>query len=1090
MKATWLAWGTVVLLGTACAPSGAMITYLDFGKDAADVQVVADTSPEVDALPLPDLSLPEETGTETSVETAAETAADLVLPDVVPDVPEVECEPGTGCPMELCLENLDCQSGWCVDHLGEGVCTMTCTDNCPKGMSCEKVLGDGPTEEFVCLSHHPTLCRPCIESVDCQSAAGQVGACIDYGDTGSFCGSPCGEEEQCPEGFSCEPATTVEGYGMQQCIADAGVCSCTEKAISLSLSTDCETSNEWGTCEGTRECLEGGLTECSAPVPDRDLCNGLDDDCDGETDEEACDDGNPCTNDSCSGEAGCGYVPLDEAACSDEDPCTYEDHCQGGECVGILLECEDENPCTDDWCNENGECKSEPNQEPCDDGDPCSVSDMCSQGECEGSKLPCDCLADQDCDELEDGDMCNGTLYCDVMELPYKCVTDPDTVVDCPAPEGPDAFCLAVACDPASGKCFTLPDHEGLPCNDGDLCSLEDTCLQGACAGGKELDCSDGNPCTDDLCSPEEGCVNEYNTAPCDDGNICTFGDACSEGDCVSGPLLQCDDENPCTNDFCHPVSGCQHDNNQEFCPDGKCKNGECLPLGPEDCDDNNSCTTDTFDADLGCIYSINDNPCSDNNVCTFGDHCQWGVCVFDDVLDCDDGDICTNDYCDPKLGCMNPFNNEPCDDFDPCTVDDVCTAGACQGIGPNACDDENPRTDDLCDPILGCYQLDNNGPCDDGDVCTSGDTCNEGVCLGLDELVCEDENPCTDDACDQAVGCVFVFNDNPCDDEDDCTTADTCVNGECAGLKQMDCDDQNPCTDDWCDPPNGCIYTFNNLPCDDQNICTVEDKCFNGSCQGIEEGACVDMNECTDDLCDPVAGCVFIPNDGPCPGGHCEEGQCIPDCGADCCMPVFFRDDFGQDKGWEYGPEWGRGAAQASAGHGYGGPDPGADHTESADNFVAGVNIGGNAGTVLHDFYWLTSPPISTLGATSLHLTYRRWLNSDYLPYMQNRVEVHNGSQWFVIWESGGSPGIQDNSWSFHNYDVTEFSNAQFRVRFGFDIGAGGVFAVSGWNVDDVAVFEFPGVDSTPLCCQWPSDCLGIYPSPVTCSDGACKML
>jgi len=46
------------------------------------------------------------------------------------------------------------------------------------------------------------------------------------------------------------------------------------------------------------------------------------------------------------------------------------------------------------------------------------------------------------------------------------------------------------------------------------------------------VSCDDGNPCTDDPCHPELGCINQLKE--CDDGNTCTF-DLCDPktGECV-----------------------------------------------------------------------------------------------------------------------------------------------------------------------------------------------------------------------------------------------------------------------------------------------------------------------------------------------------------------------------------------------------------------------------------------------------------------------------------------------------------------------------------------------------------------------------
>src|SRR5262249_14889847 len=46
-------------------------------------------------------------------------------------------------------------------------------------------------------------------------------------------------------------------------------------------------------------------------------------------------------------------------------------------------------------------------------------------------------------------------------------------------------------------------------------------------------------------------------------------------------------------------------------------------------------------------------------------------------------------------------------------------------------CDDGNPCTDDLCDPVLGCLHASNGAQCSDGIVCTTGDVCSGGTCVG-----------------------------------------------------------------------------------------------------------------------------------------------------------------------------------------------------------------------------------------------------------------------------------------------------------------------------------------------------------------------
>ena len=121
-----------------------------------------------------------------------------------------------------------------------------------------------------------------------------------------------------------------------------------------------------------------------------------------------------------------------------------------------------------------------------------------------------------------------------------------------------------------------------------------------------------------------------------------------------------------------------------------------------------------------------------------------------------------------------------------------------------------------------------------------------------------------------------------------------------------------------------------------------------------------------------------------------------------------------------------------------------------------AGVVIGGNAATVPHASYYLTSPAIDTTSPTatgSVYLTFYRWLNSDQAPFMVSTVEASaDGVSWTVVWTTGATP-TTDAAWTFQSIDVTAYKGATSRFRFGFGIGDPGVFTVSSWNLDDVKV-------------------------------------
>jgi hypothetical protein len=147
---------------------------------------------------------------------------------------------------------------------------------------------------------------------------------------------------------------------------------------------------------------------------------------------------------------------------------------------------------------------------------------------------------------------------------------------------------------------------------------------------------------------------------------------------------------------------------------------------------------------------------------------------------DCiDDADPCTDQVC---IGgtCEYPFNAAPCDDGQVCTENDVCSKGACEG-SLVTCDDDNPCTDDSCEPEVGCVAVPNAVPCDDADPCTEFDVCSEGSCLGTD-LDCNDDDSCTIDRCDRG-DCRHSEKIDCCDEDSDCGPGFECILDACSPL-------------------------------------------------------------------------------------------------------------------------------------------------------------------------------------------------------------------------------------------------------------------------------------------------------------------
>ena len=92
-------------------------------------------------------------------------------------------------------------------------------------------------------------------------------------------------------------------------------------------------------------------------------------------------------------------------------------------------------------------------------------------------------------------------------------------------------------------------------CDNGLYCDGVETCDPVNDCQYDPVPIDDGVGCTDDACDPGTGCVFTPNAKSCDDGDPCTVGDTCIQGSC-SGIVDQCDDGDPCTDDSCGPIEG------------------------------------------------------------------------------------------------------------------------------------------------------------------------------------------------------------------------------------------------------------------------------------------------------------------------------------------------------------------------------------------------------------------------------------------------------------------------------------------------------------------------------------------------------
>jgi len=168
----------------------------------------------------------------------------------------------------------------------------------------------------------------------------------------------------------------------------------------------------------------------------------------------ACDDGDDCTADDRCAAGKCKAGPNTCACVQDADCGKFDD---GDKCSGTLycdtskvpyscvptpnsaVHCptDADTACSKNACMpQTGDCQMAAvgAGSPCVDDDPCTVDSACKAGKCVGGAASwCACQQDKDCAKQEDGDLCNGTLYCDKTGFPYTCKVNAATVVKCQA---------------------------------------------------------------------------------------------------------------------------------------------------------------------------------------------------------------------------------------------------------------------------------------------------------------------------------------------------------------------------------------------------------------------------------------------------------------------------------------------------------------------------------------------------------------------------------------------------------------------------------------------------------------------------------
>lgn len=703
------------------------------------------------------------------------------------DIQEEDAGIKPGAYLYPCKDNSECMSGYCVETPDGMKCSKICSDisGCEEGWECVQVAAY-PDVTYACVHPAPRVCKPCKEVKDCEyKFSNAIMDCVNLGG-GYWC------LERCEGDYKCGVGTCNQIGEKWLCMPEGGECKCTEGVLKMGGKGKCYLENEYGKCEGEFSCIGiGEKGKCEGKEPKPEECNGQDDDCDGDTDEGV--DGKPCelknTYGVCIGKTTClGGKEKCEGFYASPEVCNgIDDDCDGKTDEGYsdldgdgIADCVDEDKDGDGVLDKNDNCPEEWNggQE---DNDKDGKGDVCDPDDdndgvqdefdnCVYIKNP----DQKDLDKDGKGDECDEDIDGDgVVNEKDNCVNIPNKEQEDKDKDGKGDVCDedidGDGVENMKDNCIDVP-NKGQEDNDkdgkGDVCDVDDD--------------------NDDVSDEKDNCPYMWNPNQLDnDGD--GKGDACDEDRDGDGVINE-DDNCP---DLYNPDQKDENGNKigdiceMDWDSDGILNSDDNCPWIPnnDQKDIDQDGLGDVCDCDIDGDGVLNLNVgCQKPQVV---DNCPYVPNVTQGDMDSDGmGDVCDDDMDgdgDPNISDCGPMNpmifhgaKEVCNG-----IDDDCDGGI-DGTDSGGCiiyyydsDKDGYGTlakKCLCEPE-GYFSSLKTGDCNDKDEKINPQA--EEVCDGID-------NNCNGQIDEEgAKGCEIYYKDADQDGYGSAVIGGKCLCGE-----------------------------------------------------------------------------------------------------------------------------------------------------------------------------------------------------------------------------------------------------------------------------------------------------------------------